>query len=55
MIKADLSGTFHDTEMDEEEFAPSLGILLEALGDKGIREIILNGNWLNLSCANIIQ
>jgi len=54
MNKVDLSGTFNDTDMDEEEFAPSLGALLDALAAKGIREINLNGNWLNLSCANII-
>ena len=49
MRKADFSSIFE--EVDQEEINNSLGLLLEAISEKNIREVKLASNTIDDSCA----
>ena len=51
LTKIDLRGTFNSDEMEQEEIAPSLGALLDAVDKKGVEQILLASCWMNISCS----
>ena len=53
MRKADFSSIFE--ELDTEEINNSLGLLLEAVSERSIREVKLSSNNIDDSCAYNIK